>query len=360
MDTSQEKKKVLYFGIYNPSFIRNKVIHLGFRRLGYEVVECRVDPNILGRFEKYRKLYRLGREHAKQRYEYVIVGFPGATVVWLARLLFGKRIIFDAFLSQYDTNVLDRKLYGAWSLQGMKDWLLDWYSCMLSSLVLLPEEVHIDFFVKTFHIPKQKFIRVFTGANDEVFHPIAGAVKNESFTVHFHGSFIPLQGVRYIMEAADILKDEKVHFQLIGSGGKLYEQMQDEKKKRGLSNVAFEGRKPLEEIPSYISRAHVCLGVFGESDKAKRVISNKVYECLASGGVIVTARTPAMEELLTDREHVLFCKSSDGADLAEKIRVLKQDEVLRQTLAQNAYQLFTERLAPERLVEQLVADIQQR
>ena len=349
-------KKILYFGIYDPSFIRNHVIISGFEENGYEVVQVCVDPQEFSGIRKYIKLYRKGKKCNADDFECIIVGFPGAPMVPLARLLFGRKVIFDAFLSLYDANVNDRKLYGLWSVKGLRDWLYDWLACKLAARVLLPENIHINYFVKAFGIPHEKFIRVFTGANDKIFHPRPDVETLPTFTAHFHGNFIPLQGVQYIIDAAHILRDEEIRFQLIGSGGALFQSIQKKVADLGLKNIDIAGRKPLSEIPIYIARSHICLGVFGDSDKAKRVISNKVYEYIAMGAAVITARTPAMEELLTDRENVLFCNSSDGKDMAEKILILKKDKALREKIANGGYQTYKEQLTPHTIVSQLLID----
>src|SRR3954468_24656499 len=104
-------KTLLYFGIYDRKYARTLVIQHGFERNGWKVEECHVDPRIHRGIGKYFKLAVLGLRARKNRYDMVIVGFPGQTVVLFARLLFGLRIVFDAFLSLYDSNVFDRKLY---------------------------------------------------------------------------------------------------------------------------------------------------------------------------------------------------------------------------------------------------------
>ena len=347
-------KKICYFGIYDPAFIRNAVLMQGFRKNGYEVVECRVDP-AAGPLKKFWRLYTMGRELKRQyTFEHVLVGFPGHSVMWLARLLFGTRVVFDAFLSLYDARVNDRKAQGPLHPLAWRDWFYDWLSCTLAWKVLLPENVHIEYFSRTFGLPREKFIRVFTGANDEVFHSLSDVSKAAIFTVHFHGTFIPLQGIEYIIEAARLLKDEGVHFRIIGSGGRLFEHIVDTVARQGLGNVIFEGRKPLEKIPRYIAEAHVCLGVFGSTPKTQRVISNKIYECIACAAPVITSRTPAVQELFTDRENILLANAADGKDLAEKILEFKNTPALADQVAHGGYELFRKMLTPQKLVAGLV------
>ncbi len=135
--------------------------------------------------------------------------------MWLARILFGPPIIFDAFLSLYDSNVFDREVYGKRDPRAWKDWLFDKISCMMARKVFLDTNAHIDYFAKTFGTPREKMIRVWISADDSTFYPRQVALE-ETFTVNFHGTFIPLQGVQTIIEAADILREEQIDFQSEG------------------------------------------------------------------------------------------------------------------------------------------------
>jgi glycosyltransferase involved in cell wall biosynthesis len=97
--------------------------------------------------------------------------------------------------------------------------------------------------------------------------------------------------------------------------------------------------------------AQVCLGIFGDTPKARRVVPNKVYQCLAAGAAVVTGRSPASEELLVDREHALLCEMASGKAIADAILDLKRSPALRQRLGENGARLFRERYTPQILVE---------
>lgn len=181
------------------------------------------------------------------------------------------------------------------------------------------------------------------------------ALKN--ITVGFHGKYIPLQGVQYIVRAAEILKDcQQIQFVLIGNG-QTYKEAVALAAFLGLKNIKFIDRIPFEEVPVHIRSFDMCLGIFGDTPKAKRVIPNKVYEYMAMKKAIITGDTLAARELLVDGHHVLFAKVADPADLAEKIKTLANDEVLRNSLAEAAYTLFKERLTPKSLAAGLLAGI---
>ncbi len=60
----------------------------------------------------------------------------------------------------------------------------------------------------------------------------------------------------------------------------------------------------------------ICLGVFGESAKAARVVPNKVWQAMAVGRPVVTADTPAVREVLEDGRTALLVPAGDPDALA--------------------------------------------
>lgn len=355
-------RTICLFGIYDPEYSRNRVLVRGFKDNGWNVVECRVDPKLHNGFSKYLALIRLWLTTKRQmqsdnvRPDIFLVAFPGHTVVWLARFLCpGRKIVFDAFLSRFDSNVNDRKSYGAFSLRGIADWLLDWSSCAMSDVVLLDTAQHISYFSKTFGVSVKKMICVPVGADTENFYPREQGPHGESFVVHFHGMFIPLQGLRFIIEAANLLKDYKdIVFEIVGSGQQ-YREISDIVENWRMSNVLLTGVQPLSMLPEYVKRADICLGVFGDTEKAARVIPNKVYECMAMKKAVITSDTPAIREFFTNEKDVLLCKQADGKSLAEAIIRLKNDPHLTARLAEASFDFFDKNMRPKTIVANLIS-----
>jgi glycosyltransferase involved in cell wall biosynthesis len=65
-----------------------------------------------------------------------------------------------------------------------------------------------------------------------------------------------------------------------------------------LQNVEFIEFLEQKELTQYIHHADICLGIFGETEKAKRVIPNKVYEAMAMKKPVITGNSPAAREFL--------------------------------------------------------------
>lgn len=324
---------ILYFGSYDPNYTRNRVLINGLKQNGVEVLECRDNsPGI-------KKFMRLYQKHKKlqNQYDVMVVGFLGQQIVPFAKLISKKPIVFDAFLSLYDSNVFDRKTVKTGSLRAYYYWILDWLSMKLADIVLFDTDEHIKYVSEEFNISKSKFRRIWIGAADDVFYPISKSYSDE-FTVIFHGSFIPLQGIEYILKAAKVCEKEGVRFLIVGDG-------QEKKKmlaladKLDLKNVEFVGFMSQEWIRGKIAEADVCLGIFGDTQKTLRVIPNKVYECLAMRKPVITADTPAIRELFNEDDLALV-KVADPESLADAVIHLKKDPELRDKLAVNGFNKF--------------------
>lgn len=96
-----------------------------------------------------------------------------------------------------------------------------------------------------------------------------------------------------------------------------------------------------------MSKSHICLGIFGTTPKAARVIPNKVFDALAIGRPVITSDTPAIREAFIHGENIWVVPAGDEKALAEAIITLKNDKALREHLAVNGYTLFKERFSIE-------------
>ena len=274
----------------------------------------------------------------KNKADIILVGFVGHPLVRLVKFSTRKPVVFDAFMSMYNTLVEDKRKVKKNSLKARLLHKLDRSSCLSADITLLDTNEHIDYFSKEFNIPKSKFKRLYIGALDSIFYPRDANRSDKKFIVEFHGGFIPLQGIKTIIEAARILKDEKdIVFRMAGSGqtfDKMISLAND------LSNVVFLGPLPPEKIPDFIANSDIGLGIFGTTPKALRVIPNKAFEVLAMGKPLITEDSPAAREMLVDNNDCLLVPPGDPKGLADAILKLKRSNPLRDQLASNGLTKF--------------------
>ena len=325
---------VLYFGFYDPLFTTNKVLINGLRQNGVLVLECYDHSPGL------KKFLKLFFKHWKLRNEYdaMIIGFAGQLAVPFAKIITRKPVIFSGQVSLYDANVLDRQVVKARSLKSFYYWLLDWFAVRLADRVIMATQSNIDHFSKKLGVKKEKYRRIFNGAEDDIFRPLESVKTEKDFLVSFHGTFIPLHGVEFIARAAKILESEGIRFLIVGRGQEK-KKVLDISQRLQLKNIEFIDFMPKNELVFKLAGSDACLGTFGGNARAQREIAHKIFECLAMRKPLITADTPAIRELFGEEE-LLLVKAANPESLAEGILKLKNDPVLRARLAHNGYHKF--------------------
>ena len=353
-----DSKTILFFGFFDEEYSRNRVLIKGAKDLGYTVMLCKVNPRKYGSVSKFVALYKEYKKIRKEKFDFVFVAFPGHSVVWLAYLLFGRKKIFDMFVSLYNSEVEDRKNCSVFSLKAFYFWFLDWYSVLLPQKILLDTNTHISFLSKRFPTLKKKSICVYVGSDDSVVYPVE-KTETATFIVHFHGTGIPLQGIQYIIDAANELRHEEgIEFRLYGNNGRgVYKEAVEQSKKLKLTNVSFREPFPYSEMSKVLGEADVVLGIFGDTLKTQNVIPNKVFEGWAARKPVITARTPAILELGSDHQNVLLCGIASGVNIANSVRLLKKDSILSYKIAEGGYSMYSEKLVPKVLVKDFFKDM---
>ncbi len=338
--------KALFFGIYNkndPVNARTRILLDGLKKRGWEVEECNTSVSSFGRFWFLLREYRkVGKD-----YDVMFLAYAGAqTISILAKILSRKKIVADPIVSLYDTMVFDRKKVSRFGLKAVYYYTLDWLMCRMVDIVIADTNANIEYFCRTFGVPASKFRRLFIGTDEKIMRPQGDKKREGVFLVHFHGFFIPLHGVEYIVKAAKILEAENVAFNIIGRG-QTYKQVRKISADLDVKNVNFIDPVPYGAIPEYIRKADVVLGIFGNTGKALRAVPNKVYDAIAMSKAVITAETPAVRELFSGGDNCLFCRPADPKDLADKIIILKNNPDLLEKIAEGGYKLFQEKLKPE-------------
>ena len=335
--------KVVFWGTYDLGKPRNRILLQGLRENGVEVIECNADiwsgvedksqvcsgrfGHCMRWFSAYPRL--LWRYLRLPRHDLVLVGYLGQLDVLLIRPLAwlrGVPVVWDTFLSLHDTVVNDRALIGRRHPLAALLFAWEWLALRAANRLLVDTNAHGRFFARRFGIDPDRIRRVFVGAEPCAFFPPdeqqPERPPRQRYTVLFYGQFIPLHGMETIARAAHLLADAGVHWEVIGDG-------QDGDRFRAL--LAVQGPLdlnwtpwvPYHELIDRIHAADLCLGIFGTSDKAARVIPNKVFQVLAAGRALITADTPAARELLEPGPGIALVPPGDPRALADAILALK-------------------------------------
>ncbi|MFL0556299.1 MULTISPECIES: glycosyltransferase family 4 protein [Paenibacillus] len=348
MENSQ-KTTVCYFGSHKKDYSRNNIIKKGLLENGIEVIDCSSRSNVLLRsFVLFAKFLKI-----RKKIDVIIVSEMSHAAMPCAKFLsalFGRRIIFDPLISAYDTIVEDRKIIKKGSLLSKIIRSLDKVCMRMSDIVIADTEEHVEYFSEQLGVQKSKIKVIPVGADTDIYYPSSSDLKNKGkFSVLFQGTYIPLHGIQYIIEAANQLRDHPdIHFTLIGKGQE-YENIVTRSKELQLKNITFVPMIPQDELRMQINQSDLCLGIFGETCKAKRVIPNKVYQYLACSKPIITGESQAVKKLLQHKRNVYFCEMANSSSLSSAILTLKEDASLRLEIADKGYELFLNGLTPKHI-----------
>jgi glycosyltransferase involved in cell wall biosynthesis len=326
--------KICWFGIYHREYSRNQVLISGLQQQGVEIVEC----NMIGGkgIEKYweliKKIYAIDNQ-----YDYLFCAFPINYNVLIAKFFQRKKVVIDAFFPLYDAYVHDRKLLFSWSPRALLYYCLDRINLRLADLVITDTEQHAQYW-KKLH-PEVSVHVIPVGSYTKEFFPISESSRKnkDNLLVSFHGSYIPLQGVHKILEAAESLKNQKqIRFRLIGPR-RMIEEL-DLNNTVKYPNVEAMSWLKTKELNERLNEADIILGIFGNTPKTDRVVPNKLFQGVAVLRPVITKDTPAIRELFTEREVYMIENTPEA--LAGAIIEMYNHPGRRQEMAEQAYSKY--------------------
>ncbi len=374
---------VEFFGGYDSRYPRNAVLRRGLALNGIDVAECRVRPGykfwlryplLLSRWPSRSRTdssslspapsFPAAPKYSAARLatpvpsrNFILVPEFCQKDVPLAKLLAvfsSRRVIFDPLASRFETKFGDWRWRPEESLAAWWNKAIDHWAFRLSDLIIADTQAHKDYYCRQFELKPRKIAVVPVGFDDRIFKAELSQKRRfsggngSSFTVLFFGSFLPLHGVDTVVEAARWVakEDGSIQFELIGSG-RTFDRVRRLASELSLANIRFDGWMGQDELAKRIAaRADVCLGLFGRTEKAGRVVPHKVFQSMALGKAVVTARTPAAEEFFTHRENIFFCNTSEPELLARTILELRRDSGLREHIALKGYELAWKKFHP--------------
>lgn len=325
----------------------------GLNQSGAQIIECR--DSSWG-VKKYINLFF---KHWKLRndYDFLWVGYPGHVIVWFAKLISKKPVIFDALCTMEEGVILSRGQNGFLGLKKIYVKVIDWLAVKCADTVLVESEAQKDFFIKKFGY-NQKYKVVYTGANNKFFFKETGIEKKQKFTVLFRGKFLPEAGVDLVVRAAKILEKEQINFIIIGNGF-LEKQIRSLIKSIKPNNlILISEHLAISDLRRLMLSAHVSLGQLARNDRLNRTIPHKCFESIALGLPYVTAKYEPILEILKNKESVITFCPGDVDDLVEKIIYLKNNPDIAKKVGDYGYKVYQKAFTPKELALKIISILQ--
>lgn len=309
------KKRVLFVTTKNIDYIRNtqEISFLEKYAGRLRLIYSNHKNYVIRILEVWWKLLASG-----WGYDVVFFGFAPQLVAPFFLKYRNKEIVIDFFISVYDTLINDRKKFSAHNpIAAICRWV-DAYVIQRADLIVTDTKADAEYFIREFHGDRDKFQTVYLEADRTIYYPREQCKRSDlagKFAVLYFGSILPLQGADIVLEAIELLQDEKdIFFQVIGPVAKKYRiPIQD--------NVEYTDWLEQETLAEYIANADLCLaGHFSRSiDKAKRTIPGKAYIYSAMGKKMVLGDNKANRERYNDSDNVYWTEMGNAEALAEVI-----------------------------------------
>ena len=147
--------KLLFLLGREPAYARNSILAKAFESQGVELIYCTSSYHSYP--ARFADAFLKFLVNISNDCDAIFIGFLGHPFVPIISKLIKKPILFDAYISIYDTLCFDRKIFSPHSLLGKLSFYLDKKSCNASNIVLLDTDSHIEYFSNTFSIGKNKF-----------------------------------------------------------------------------------------------------------------------------------------------------------------------------------------------------------
>ena len=366
-----DKKRVLWWGRFDPGYSRNRVYISLFKKLGWEVDFFFV--KVWPRFGDVEAFLRGLQFRAKPDLVWVPVARQRdvlAACRWAHRR--GIPVIFDPMISAWDKKVLEQLKWKAEEPRAKKLLVREKKMMAAPDIVCWDTSCHVDFCAKYLDVPRERLRVLLTGTDESVFKPQPAtdgtSVVPESaargdcdssqpFKVLYHGAYLPLHGTEYIVEAARMTQDEGIQWDFLGWGAY---KAATEAKAAGIKNITFLEKVPYVEVPKVIAAHDVVLGVFGTTAKAARVIGNKVYECMACCRPTINEFCTGYPPEAKDCKAIKFVPPGDAKAIADAVREYRDDWANRDSYFADARDFFEKHLSMaviEKRLEGIVGEL---
>lgn len=363
--------RVCYFGSYDPMYPRNKIIREGLALNGVDIVQCNIPFAEAGRgWQRYQRLLAQWQGINKSDLSAIILAefnHKNLPLAWLLAHQAGVPLVFDPFVSKYDTNVEDRQRVTRKSGGALRDYILDLMAFHWPKVILADTQEHRHFFINKFGANPEQVHVVYVGADETYFYPdesndpLAYNGKDEKPTILFFGSYIPLHGTDIIIRAFAHLYYEAskdFNFVMIGHGQTFPETYQLAQNLR-LDNIEFVPNLSMPQLANKVKQATICLGIFGTTEKAQRVIPHKVFQSLSMAKPVITGDNSAIREIFISGQHLLTVPCGDERTLAEAILELTNQPEMAQTQARQGARLVWQKFNRRQIGQQVINVIQQ-
>lgn len=164
-------------------------------------------------------------------------------------------------------------------------------------------------------------------------------INPNTFKVIYFGAMGEANAIEYILETAELLKENKdIEFIFIGNGAKkglIIETIEN----KSLGNVSYLGLFAMEKTSELVNLCDVSLVTFSNIPILYTNSPNKLFDSLSAGKPIIVNSKGWTKKLVEEHECGIFVDPESPQDFAEKLLDLKESPQLRKKMGINSRKL---------------------
>lgn len=185
------------------------------------------------------------------------------------------------------------------------------------------------------NIPSSRIAVVKNGINTSMFSPISKSTSlikelglENKFIIGYIGTHGMAHKLDFILQCADKVKDESVHFLFVGAGAEK-DNLLKLKENLGLKNVSLLPSVQKKQVKEYLSIIDVGLVNLRKSDTFKSVLPSKIFELAAMHKPILLGVEGEAKELVEQYNVGLSFEPENETEFLKGIERLKNSDLDR-------------------------------
>jgi len=148
-------------------------------------------------------------------------------------------------------------------------------------------------------------------------------IKDEDLVLFFVGWIHHFNGLKEVIQSLAKEPDERIKLLVVGDGDG-YEELRMARDSHQLQDrVILTGRKPYEEVPSFLAAADVCLlPAYPDEPIMQSIVPIKMYDYMGMGKPIIVTKLPGIMREFGDKSGIVYIDRPEDA-LAAAIKLSK-------------------------------------
>src|SRR5690606_13961404 len=180
----------------------------------------------------------------------------------------------------------------------------------------------------------------------------------DKFIITYVGAHGVANHLIQLVDAAELLQDTRVVFQLIGAGMEK-ESLKRVVRERGIKNIIFRDSVSKNEVFKYILASDMGAAVLKKVDTFKTIYSNKTFDYMSCKKPVLLAIDGVSRDLIEAADCGVYVEPENAMEMNHRIRVVIGQEKLLEEMGINGYRYakahFDRQVLARRYLEEIGA-----